>query len=77
MGRIKSKLIKRISLQLFEKYSNEFATDFNANKGIILKFIDLKYKRLRNPIAGYLTRLAKRAKDQEIKPISEMKNLVI
>ena len=59
MGRIKTTLIKRLTQQLIKEHGNEFKKDFNANKEIIGKFMDVPSKKMRNLIAGYVTRLMK------------------
>jgi len=41
-----------------ELHSNEFTNDFEKNKQLVNKLVDVKSKRLRNVIAGYITRLA-------------------
>ena len=58
MGRIKTVPIKRITHRLMELHSNEFTNDFEKNKQLVNKLVDVKSKRLRNVIAGYITRLA-------------------
>ena len=59
MGRIKTKMVKRISKELMELHSEDFKDDFSENKKILEKFAEIKSKKLRNVIAGYLTRLVK------------------
>jgi len=59
MGRIKTTLIKRTALKLFEKHKNEFKPDFNKNKKLVEGFSNIPSKKLRNVIAGYVTRLVK------------------
>lgn len=59
MGRIKTKLTKRISNKLVKKHRDEFKTDFESNKQLVSKFADIRSKKLRNIIAGYVTRLVK------------------
>ena len=59
MGRIKTQLIKRITKDLFKKHSEEFKTTFEENKQLVEKFADIPSKKLRNIIAGYITRLKK------------------
>jgi ribosomal protein S17E len=56
MGKIKTKLIKKTSINLLNK-SIEFIEDFEKNKRI-LKGITPS-KKVRNQIAGYLVRLKK------------------
>lgn len=59
MGRVKGTLVKRVSKECLVKYPDKFTTDFNKNKKV-LDQIFTTYKRIRNSIAGYITRLKKR-----------------
>ena len=59
MGRIKTKLTKRNSNELVNEHGSEFKKDFEENKQIVTKFTDVESKKLRNVIAGYVTRLVK------------------
>ena len=59
MGRIKTKLIKRVSLHLFGEHAAEFKDNFEENKKIVMKFAEIQSNKLRNIIAGYVTRLVK------------------
>jgi small subunit ribosomal protein S17e len=52
-------MIKRISLELIEKYEYSFQPEFEPNKQF-LKEINLDVsKKLRNRIAGYITTVVK------------------
>ena len=52
-------MIKRISIELIERYPYSFGTDFEPNKQF-LKQIGLDVsKKLRNKIAGYVTTIVK------------------
>ena len=55
MGRIKSTLIKRTAEKLMKEH--EFTEDFGENKKIIEGI--MPSKRMRNMVAGYITRLVK------------------
>ena len=57
MGRIKTQLIKRITLKLYEEHQDEFHTSFEENKAIVEGLVDSPSKKFRNLIAGYITRL--------------------
>lgn len=59
MGRIKTQQIKSVTQDLFERYGEEFTTDFEENKEIVDKRLDTPSKKLRNIVAGYATRLKK------------------
>ncbi len=60
MGRIKTKLIKRLTLELLEKHRDKLTTDFEANKKLVAELMAGTSKKLRNVIAGYVTRLKKK-----------------
>ena len=59
MGRIKTALVKRLTQQLIKEHGNEFKKDFTENKAIVERFMDVPSKKMRNIIAGYVTRLMK------------------
>jgi len=59
MGRIKTKLIKRVSNEIFKNNKDKLKTDFTENKEIIQKIADFPSKKLKNIVAGYVTRLMK------------------
>ncbi|HLC84768.1 MAG TPA: 30S ribosomal protein S17e [Candidatus Nanoarchaeia archaeon] len=60
MGRIKTQRVKRKSTQMFAEQAGAFNSSFDDNKKVLDKFYDITSKKLRNTIAGYITRLAKR-----------------
>ncbi len=59
MGNIKTSFVKRVARELYESHVDKFTTDFSKNKEIIAELIDIKSKKLRNIIAGYVTHLKK------------------
>lgn len=61
MGRIKTMLTKRVTNQLVKEHSNEFKKTFEENKKLVSSFADVPSKKLRNTIAGYVTRQMKKA----------------
>ncbi|MCX8184586.1 MAG: 30S ribosomal protein S17e [Sulfolobales archaeon] len=68
MGKIYTSLIKRSARKLMEMYPGEVSEDFEKNKELVAKYVDVKSKKLRNQIAGYLTRLVKLSKKVEVLP---------
>ncbi|MBO5654239.1 MAG: 30S ribosomal protein S17e, partial [Candidatus Methanomethylophilaceae archaeon] len=48
--------IKRVSLELVNKYPDQFSTDFEANKEMVDNLTDVQTVTMRNRIAGYITR---------------------
>ncbi|MFH1332837.1 MAG: 30S ribosomal protein S17e [archaeon] len=59
MGRIKTAKTKRITFDLMERYGDRFTSDFAQNKLILNQLTSTESLKLRNVIAGYLTRLVK------------------
>lgn len=60
MGRIKTQMIKSISLKLVKEHGKDFKTNFDENKKIVEQHTDVSSKKIRNVIAGYITRLMRR-----------------
>lgn len=63
MGRIKTVLVKRITKQLVKEHPEEFSEDFNKNKEAVNKYTDITSSKIRNVIAGYVSRLVKQTKE--------------
>ena len=63
MGRIKTKLIKRTARHLFENHKEAAQTTFEENKPFVQERLRNPNKKMRNIIAGYVTRLAKQQKE--------------
>ncbi|MAG52515.1 MAG: 30S ribosomal protein S17e [Nanoarchaeota archaeon] len=59
MGRIKTTLVKRSAENFLDKHPDLFKTSFKENKVKLAGVGEIKSKKLRNKIAGYLTRLTK------------------
>jgi len=60
MGRIKTKLLKRTGKKLYSEKKDSFKKDFKDNKKIVDSLMDIPSKKLRNILAGYVTRLVKK-----------------
>lgn len=60
MGRIKTMLIKRTAHKLVATHKHAFKKDFDENKKVVGRHAEIPSKKLRNAIAGYITRLMKR-----------------
>lgn len=59
MGNIKTSFVKRVGRQLYEQHADKFTADYSKNKELIKQLIDIRSKKLRNIIAGYVTNLKK------------------
>lgn len=64
MGRIKTKLVKRTGKILLKKNPDKFTSSFEANKKSLIDVADIPSKKLRNVVAGYITRLVKEEQKQ-------------
>ena len=59
MGSIRSANIKRVAREIVEKYPDLVSEDFQKNKDLVEKITNVPTKRVRNILAGYLTRYYK------------------
>ena len=59
MGKVRSILIKNVSKELINKYPDIFITDFEQNKRLLDKYLEIDSKHLRNRISGYMVKLLK------------------
>ena len=50
--------------RLLELYGDRFTTDFEQNKRLVMELTTIRAKKLRNRVAGYITRLVKRQLQQ-------------
>ena len=57
--------IKRISVELLEKYPNKFGLEFDANKKVLAEVAVIKSKVMRNELAGYITSSLRKKAAQE------------
>ena len=60
VGRIKTKLVKRNGEELLKIYPDRFSEDFDDNKKSLPDISEIHSKKLKNVIAGYITRLVRR-----------------
>jgi len=59
MGRIKTKLARRVTLEVMNAAPDKITEDFTENKKVVAELLGTKSKKLKNIIAGYTTRLKK------------------
>lgn len=60
MGTVKPAYIKVIAKELLKKYPEAFTGDFDENKKRVMEFTNITSKRVRNRVAGYITRKVNR-----------------
>lgn len=56
---IKPTYIKKIGNTLLKLHQDVFATDFEENKNLVSELTDIRSKRIRNRVAGYVTSKSK------------------
>lgn len=71
VGNVYTKDIKRVAQELYEKFKDQVTVDFYLNKKLVDMYIDVQSKKVKNRIAGYLTRFAKLSKEQATKEVTE------
>ncbi len=59
MGKVRTSLVKRTARKLLALYPDKFTRDFEHNKQMVKELLDVQSKKLRNQIAGYITRLVR------------------
>ena len=60
MGRIKTRKVKVLAKEIVEKYPDRVSADFELNKHLVGELlVGQVSKKLRNQVAGYITRLVK------------------
>ncbi len=72
MGRIKSTLVKKTAEQLTKDMTQSFAESFDKNKKTL--GATMPSKRIRNMIAGYISRLKRRANSAAAAETTETPN---
>ncbi len=56
MGKIRPTYIKRVSIELLQKYPEAFSDDFEVNKEMVNQLTNVVSVTMRNRIAGYICR---------------------
>lgn len=59
MGRIKTALVKRVSMKLVKEHRSQLKDNFEDNKKIVDELADIPSLKIRNIVAGYVTRIIK------------------
>lgn len=56
MGRIKTIAVKTLADELIKNHGDRFTVDFGKNKEILNEVKPIKSKKVRNVLAGYITK---------------------
>jgi len=65
LGKVRPERVKKIARELLKRYPDKFTTDFENNKKLLGTLSKISSIRLRNRIAGYITRLVAISKAAE------------
>jgi len=57
LGKVRIDTVKRTSRELVRRFPDRFTGDFESDKEMVNQLVTTPSKRLRNRIAGYVTRL--------------------
>ena len=66
MGRIKTKGVKVLADDLIKQNAGKFSTDFEKNKLALAELRPIKSKKIRNSLAGYISKKIQQAKAPRI-----------
>ena len=62
MGRIKSIAVKTLADEMIKEHGSKFTDDFAKNKAALAEAQPIKSKKVKNVLAGYITKKMKAAK---------------
>jgi len=57
VGKVRTEMVKRVAIELLDKYPKSFTTDFEHNNKFLAEVGLDTSKKMRNKIAGYVTRM--------------------
>ena len=76
MGKVRPEGIKRIANDLIKRYPDKFSKEFEQNKKNIEEYLIYDAKKMRNRVAGYITRL-KRIEENKAKDLQPSDQQII
>jgi len=76
LGKVRTETVKRAARELIERFPDRFTSEYEANKLQVNELLRAPSKKLRNRIAGYVTRLkvteAKKATMMQMSPEAQL-----
>ncbi len=57
LGKVRTEKVKKVARELVRQHPNKFTADFKNNQELVKSLTIISTARLRNRIAGYITRL--------------------
>jgi len=71
LGKVRPEKVKKIARELVKRYPAKFTTNFEENKKLVDSLVKTSSTKLRNRIAGYITRLSAVAQAAQTEEIEE------
>lgn len=71
MGKVRPEKVKKVARELVKRYPDQFSADFEGNKKFLGSVAKIYSSKLRNQIAGYITRLVAISKAAEAEEAAE------
>lgn len=63
MGRVKSIAVKTLGNDIMKSHKDKMSKDFDKNKKALGELMEIKSKRTRNVLAGYISKKMKKGSD--------------
>lgn len=71
LGKVRPERVKRVARELIKRHPDKFSADFESNKKNLDSITRVSSTKLRNQIAGYITRLVVISKAAETEEETE------
>jgi len=65
VGNVRPMYIKRVALELVQRFPDIFSDDFQSNKKFVEQYTSIKSKMVRNRIAGYIAKIMEKPEAKE------------
>ena len=66
MGKVRPDRVKKVARELVERFPGRFSANFDGNKKLVESLTNISSTKLRNRIAGYITRLLAMTQGSEV-----------
>lgn len=66
MGKVRPGRVKKVARELMERFPGKFTVNFESNKKLVESLTNISSTKLRNRIAGYITRLSTITQGSEV-----------
>lgn len=66
MGKVKTEQIKHLAKELITRFPDKFTTNFDDNKRLVDELTEGTTTRVRNQVAGYITRTVTLSQSQYV-----------